>query len=130
MRMAPACAQGFFWLASHLDVVMEWSTAGASSRFAPYGTWLTPPAGSPALGDAAAHAAAPRAAGADQASKRPAALVAGGGAAGRPGRPREQRLVFIGEALPQVPPAAFGHQHRAVQRVCCCVPGTPPWRWQ
>ncbi len=75
---------------------MEWSTAGRSNRFAPYGTWLAPPAGGPALGDADASA------GADQASERPAALAVGAGAAARPVQPREQRLVFIGEALPQV----------------------------
>ncbi len=31
--------QGFFWVANCPEVVFEWSTAGASRRFAPYGQW-------------------------------------------------------------------------------------------
>ena len=32
--------QGFFWVANRPEVVWEWSTAGASRRFAPYGRWM------------------------------------------------------------------------------------------
>lgn len=36
----PFTWQGFFWVANRPDLVFEWSTAGASRRFAPYGRWL------------------------------------------------------------------------------------------
>ncbi|EIE22547.1 cobW-domain-containing protein, partial [Coccomyxa subellipsoidea C-169] len=32
-------SKGFFWVANRPEVVWEWSTAGASRRFAPYGRW-------------------------------------------------------------------------------------------
>lgn len=34
------CLQGFFWIAARPELVWEWSTAGTSRRFAPYGRWL------------------------------------------------------------------------------------------
>ncbi|BDA45884.1 probable metal chaperone YciC [Coccomyxa sp. Obi] len=33
-------SKGFFWVANRPELVFEWSTAGASRRFAPYGRWL------------------------------------------------------------------------------------------
>lgn len=36
--------QGYFWVANRPEAVWEWSTAGASRRFAPYGRWLPAPA--------------------------------------------------------------------------------------
>lgn len=35
-------SKGFFWLASHPDTAWEWSTAGASRKFTPYGRWVLP----------------------------------------------------------------------------------------
>ena len=43
--------QGFFWVANRPEVVWEWSTAGASRRFAPYGRWM--PSGNAKSGTAA-----------------------------------------------------------------------------
>ena len=34
--------KGFFWVANRPELVWEWSTAGASRRFAPYGRWMPP----------------------------------------------------------------------------------------
>ena len=120
-----AGVQGFFWLASHPDEVWEWSTAGRSSRFLPYGRWLTPapapappgpgqPAGAATLAGApgGAEPSARETGGPEPLGGRGAAADAhapGGGDAAHSGtqaapeQKREQRLVFIGEALPQVP---------------------------
>ncbi|CAL8470514.1 g10056 [Coccomyxa elongata] len=35
-------SKGFFWVANRPELVFEWSTAGASRRFAPYGRWRAP----------------------------------------------------------------------------------------
>ena len=143
-----AGAQGFFWLASHPGEVWQWSTAGRSSRFAPYGRWLTPaPARAPPAPGHPAGAAAPAGApgGAEPLARGTlganspgdaadgAHAPEGTGAAQRgmlaaPEGNREQRLVFIGEALPQVPcspcwsarvSSATGRFHVLPWRFCC-----------
>ena len=90
--------QGFFWVANRPEVVWEWSTAGASRRFAPYGRWMDPSADAKSGLDTSPNLnlkpGTERKSGSENVEHSGEAMA---GSAGR-----IQRLVFIGIDLPKV----------------------------
>ncbi len=92
------CMQGFFWVANRPEVVWEWSTAGGSRRFAPYGRWMDPTADAKSGLDTSPNLNLKP----DTERKSGSENVKHSGEAMAGSAERIQRLVFIGIDLPKV----------------------------
>ncbi|KAK9904078.1 hypothetical protein WJX75_003912 [Coccomyxa subellipsoidea] len=84
-------SKGFFWVANRPEVVWEWSTAGASRRFAPYGRWM--PSVNAKSGTAATLSSNLKLSTDRGSGSKPLAEAMSGSSG------RNQRLVFIGVDL-------------------------------